>query len=154
MAIYIIIIAVIIVVFVIAHVKNKRLFEEGKVIDRGVRFYENAEIFTTSATYDEIEKAIRATNFSDCAVAVKYNSDNKYMVFECGHVWNALLEYKGRQDDKNIFAFAFNSWRTLKGVPYNTDKMNMLETSIEKTFLSIDPQTTVVTQKQKYKTKF
>lgn len=151
---FIIIMAVIVGAIVAGSARNKRLIEEGKIIDRGTGFYENAETFTTSATYDEIEKSVRGTSFSDCSVDILYYPDSKSILFKSSHAWNATIKYAGTQNGKNVFQFSFPTWRTHKGVPYRIDTMNMMETSIEKIFLSIDPQTTVVSQKQKYKTKF
>ena len=92
-------------------------------------------------------------DISECKVSVEYDDDNQAMLYKSSHAWNAVIEYQGTQDGKNVFKFSFPAYRTRNGMPYRADTMNIMETAVEKAILSLDPQTTVETHKMKYKTK-
>lgn len=134
--------------------KTKRLVNEGKIIERPMSFWESAEFFTTTATYEQVKNIIKNNNFSDSSVKVYYDVEGKQaIVFKSSHAWNAELDGLETQSDKNKFKLYFPAWRTNKGIPYDMNSMNALVTTIEKIFLALDPATTVETRKMEVSTK-
>ena len=135
--------------------KTKQLASEGKIIQRQASFWENSELFTTIAAYEQVKEAVRNNSFSDSSVEIYYDFNGKQAIlFKSSHAWNAELEYLGEQNDKKVFRLYFTAWKTQKyGTPYNVNSMNAMVTSIEKIFLSLDPSATVETHKMEVKTK-
>ena len=135
--------------------KTDQMAREGKIIQRQMSFWERAEYFTTTATYEQVRAAVKNNSFSDSSVEIYYNNGGKQaIVFKSSHSWNAELDCLETQGDKNKFKLYFPVWKTQKyGTPYNVNSMNAMVTSIEKIFLSIDPATTVENRKMEVKTK-
>lgn len=150
-AVFVIIIAVVVI---IGLQRGKKLAAEGKIIKRQDSFWESAEYFTTNATINSFVSKVKSTDFSDCKITIEYHNSNRLILFKSNYAWNAAIEYQGVREGKNIFKFSFPAYRTRRGIPYRVDTMNIMETAIEKVFLSLDPQTLVETHRMKYKTKF
>ena len=150
MATVIILTIVIVVGIVVAkYFMNKRLTEEGKIVERKGTFWEEEHLFTTTATYEAVREAVGKTSFSDCKADVypDYNGE-KSILFKSIDAWNAEVEYCGEQDGKHQFKFSFLVWK------YDgTYSMNIILTTIERLFLSLDPSTTVQTRRMQVKTK-
>ena len=134
--------------------KNKQLMGEGKIVARKGTYWEEEHLFTTGTTYDNLLDAIGKTDFSDCKAEVIPNANGQMSVlFKSSHAWNAEVDYLGEQDGKNQYKFYFVAWQTRNGMPYNVTSMNMILTSIEKLFFSLDPTTTVRSQRAQIKSK-
>lgn len=69
-----------------------------------------------------------------------------------GSTWSARLYRKNDEAGKTIYSFQYLNWKTHNGGIMYEDYMNMLLTSIEKMFLSIDPDTQVKTRLLETKT--
>lgn len=135
-----------------AGMKQKKLLQQGKIIKRKTAFWDEAEMFMTIATPQAVFSTIQRTDFSDCKVSAEYGTN--IAVFKSDHSWNACVEYLGMQGERHVFKCNFPAYMSRKGMPYNVATMNIMLTSIEKIFLTIDPQTTVEVHKVKRTTKY
>lgn len=113
----IVIIAVIVVIAVIAGKKSydtsKRLAGEGKISARRSAFFEDKEIFETSASYEAICQKIKETNLADTNATIQFDFEGgKTIFFQSAGMWNAVLEQCGQKDGKNLFQFYFPVWKT------------------------------------------
>lgn len=135
--------------------KHKKLVESGTIAERKMRFWENAQVFSTVCTYDTIAKSIGSAEaaLSQHGVEVGYSADKQLIGFRSGDSWKAIMESKGMQDGKNLFQFSFTSWRARNGIPYGSLEMNVTLTAVEKAILSSDPQATVEMHKLQLKSK-
>lgn len=140
---------IIVAVVVIGQKRGKKLLAEGKIVKRQGSFWEYSELFTTTATYEQIVDAVKQTDFSDCQATAEYYDAEKTILFKSSHAWNATVTFKGTSEGKNQLDFRFSAYRTRKGIPYRVDTMNIMETAIEKIVLSIDSQTTVESHRMK-----
>ena len=140
---------------IIAEKRNKRLTDEGKIIDREWKFWEKAEIFTLiGGEYEKVGNLIKTADYSECPVTLYPNYENKKVfLFKSGEDWEARLIFLGENEGKSKYRFEFIKWKTRNGIPKNTDTMNMIETTIEKIFLGLDSKTVVETEKIKIKTR-
>lgn len=146
---------IIVVAQIIAEKRNKRLMEEGKIIDREGSFWEKAEIFTLiGGEYEKVGNLIKTADYSECPVTLYPNYENKKVfLFKSGEDWEARLVFLGENEGKNKYRFEFIKWKTRNGIPTNMSTMNMIETTIEKIFLGLDSKTVVETEKIKIKTR-
>ena len=134
--------------------KTDQMAREGKIIQRQMSFWESAEYFTTTATYEQVKAAVKNNSFSDSSVEIYYNNGGKQaIVFKSSHAWNAELDCLETQGDKNKFKLYFPVWKTHRGMPYDVNSMNAFVTTIEKIFLSLDSATTVENRKMDVSTK-
>jgi hypothetical protein len=140
---------------IIAEKRNKRLTDEGKIIDREWKFWEKAEIFTLiGGEYEKVGNLIKTADYSECPVTLYPNYENKKVfLFKSGEDWEARLIFLGENEGKSKYRFEFIKWKTRNGIPKNTSTMNMIETTIEKIFLGLDSKTVVETEKIKIKTR-
>lgn len=138
----------------VRNVKKKQLEGEGKIVARKGSFWEDESLFTTNVTYGTLVDAISKIDFSEIKADVYPNCDGeKCIVFKSSHSWNASLSYAGEKNGKELYEFSFIRWQERNGVPYNPNSMNMLVTTIEKTFFSLDPTASVLTQRGRFKSK-
>ena len=134
--------------------KTKQLRQEGKIIQRQASFWEYKEYFTTEATYGQIKTAVRNNSFDGCPVTIEFDYNHMQSIrFQSGSAWTASFDCLESPSSKNYFRFHFIKWETRHGIPYNTDAMNVLETTIEKILLAIDYDTMVETHKMEVHTK-
>lgn len=148
----IIMIVVIVIAVVIAGTKSfntsKRLAEDGKIAPRQGAFYEEAELFTTTATYEGICEKIKSVDLSDTKASIQYDFEGqKTIFFKSNDGWNAALDWIGEEDGKNRFRFYFPAWRVSRNGIVNTMSMNVALTAIEKAILALDPTATVESRK-------
>lgn len=153
-----IILSVVILAGVFVYIRNKELnlLEEGKIIKRNDRFYDEEEIFTVkNATYEKVKEEINLMDFSGIDVEVYPDSDDQEaIVFKSGGGWNALLMVVDKKDDVTVYNLKITIYNsTSGGLAYYPMEMNVLFTSIEKLFLKLDPNTRVETREIKRKTK-
>ncbi len=156
MAVLIIVVIVVIgIVVALNSAKNvKGLVQEGKIIQRETNFFENEELFETTATYEQICKELRKIDFSDSKASAEYGIEGaNAILFRSSDAWNAVLEEYGENGEKRVFRLYFPAWRVDRTGVINTISMNVLLTMVEKVFLSIDSSTTVKTNKLKVQTK-
>ena len=152
----IIVIAVIIGVFaqLVYLQRNKKMISEGKIIKRNISFEEYAEVFTLSnADFAQVVNKLKTMDFSGIGVTWESLGSTKKVIFKSKSSWTAQLNALDNSDSKFRYNFQFTGWQTHKGATWGQDTMNMLLTSIEKAFLSIDPNTQVETSRLKTKTK-
>ena len=146
-------ILILVVVGVIGEKRQRRLKEEGKIIERAGRFYENATWFFTSASWESILDAVQKRDFSDAGVTHPYSGGTKAVVFNSRHSWSAQLKHIGERDGRSVYSYSLTNWKTNNGGAWRGDTMNMMQTAIEKVFLSLDPSVTVETHKMQLKTR-
>ena len=131
--------------------RNKRLIEEGKIIKRDISFIECAEIFVLkNADFEAVLSKLRESILDE---KLSWSKREGGVVFKSGHGWTAQLTLNEQNADTYEYCFLFSAWQTRKGMPIGAETMNMLLTSVEKAFLSIDPDTQVNSVRQKLKTK-
>ena len=146
-------IGVVILAGVLGSKRRQTLVNEGKIIEREYDFHEKTYLFLTSKSYQDIINAVNVTDFSDADVQILNASNNKNsLLFKHNNSWVAKLEYKGQRDGKNMFSYGLTSWKTNRGVPAGGHTMNMMQTALEKMFLSLDPETMIETHKMQIKT--
>ena len=134
--------------------KTDQMAREGRIIQRQMTFWESAEYFTTTATYEQVKAVVKNNHFSDSYVDIYYNVEGKQaIVFKSNHSWNAELDCLETQGDKNKFKLYFPVWKTHRGMPYDVNSMNALVTSIEKIILNLDPSTIVENRRMEVSTK-
>lgn len=134
--------------------KTDQMAREGKIIQRQMSFWESVELFTTTASYEQVKAVVKNNSFSDSSVDIYYNVEGKQaIVFKSNHSWNAELDCLKTQGDKNKFKLYFPVWKTHRGMPYDVNSMNALVTSIEKIFLNLDPSTIVENRRMEVSTK-
>lgn len=153
----ILIIAIAIGIGIVAGVSNAKktnqMAREGIIIQRPASFWENKELFTTNATYNQVKAQIKSNSFEGCHVSISYNiNGNQSISFHSG-TYNAMLDCLETNGEKNKFRFYFTTWDTRHNIPYGREQMNALMTTIEKIFLSLDPATTVENRRMEVSTK-
>ena len=146
--------ALLAVVVPIGLARNKKLIREGKIIERKGSFFEEEELFTTSASFDSVLAALNRADLSGAGVTVYPETGGREAVlFRSKHGWNSKLSRRDSVDGKNRFRFAFTVWTSRNGLPWRADTMNMMLTQVEKTLLSLDPDVTVETHPVRVRTK-
>ena len=147
---------VIIVVVVCAIVlpQKKKLLDSGAMIKRNDAFWKKAELFFTNSSFEQFVEALRRSQsiLSENGISTEYHMNDGVVLFQ-GSTWKSYVEYIGAEEDKNQFKFAFASWQTYRGMPQNVMPMNVALTTVEKAFLSLDPQTSIETHDLKLKTR-
>ncbi|TGX97554.1 hypothetical protein E5357_12005 [Hominisplanchenecus murintestinalis] len=132
--------------------RHKKLVDSGKVIDRESNFVEKAEDFIISqGVPDEVQKQIQTLPYAEMKVSMRTEGGGQSFLFT-GSTWSARLYRKNDEAGKTIYSFQYLNWKTHNGGIMYEDYMNMLLTSIEKMFLSIDPDTQVKTRLLETKT--
>ena len=54
---------------------------------------------------------------------------------------------------RNAYCFEYTHWQTHNGIPYEYNAMNTVLTTVERTFLELDPNTQVSSKKIEIKTR-
>ncbi len=136
--------------------KSNQLQSEGKIIDRGTDFMENAEYFTlTLENPEQVTERIRRISYSEMSVSMKEDNIKQSFQFSNSWGWNARLYYTGEKDGKAVYCFEFLNWKVKDGLIVQGGMyMNMLVTAIEKMFLDIDANTQVTDKRVDIKTKY
>lgn len=131
--------------------RKKKLIGEGRIIDREHSFWNFSEHFTvTGVEYDKVLSEINSTDFSQLRVQIYPNyGGNAKILFKSNLLWNAELLLEGQEGDTYKYRFAFTHWETRNGTPRFSEEMNIMETTIEKIFLRLDPNTVVRSREQK-----
>ncbi len=137
----------------VAYFNKQQMAESGKIIKREGQWWKDEVIFSTTATFPEVQAALKTIDISDSGAAIGLSDQGKAVHFKCGEKWDAALADLGPENGRNTFGFFFLSWETKSGVNTRADQMNIVLTAVEKMFLSIDPTTTVETHRGKFKSK-
>lgn len=131
--------------------KIKQLREDGKIVLRNYRYAEKGEEFTSKVgTFEALKVQLEQAEIpcgmeGNTATQVNFNSSN----------FTARL-YKVDFDEPSgigIFRFEFTRWKTGRYGYTDDTLMNMLMTSVEKAFLSLDPNTGVKSYDIDFKTR-
>ena len=134
--------------------RNKRLIREGKIVKRKGSFFEEEELFVTSASFESVLDALNRTDLSGAGVTLHPDpGSGQAVLFRSKHGWDSKLSRRETGDGKNRFRFAFTAWTTRDGIPWRADTMNMMLTAVEKALLSLDPDATVETRPMQIRTK-
>lgn len=134
--------------------RSKKLEDEGKIVKRDASFIESAEVFTLSGgDFADLVPALEKMNLSGTGASWESKGATRTVYFKSGHGWAAQLQALESDSEKSRYSFQFTNWQTRKGMPWRVDTMNMLLTSVEKAFLSLDPSTQVETTRIKTKSK-
>ena len=146
-------IAVTVVIFIIMALRDKKLASEGKIIKRSGDFVEKAEDFILDLSDPGIVvEKVRALSYNEIKSSVQIEGNGQSFLFT-GANWSARLYRKGDNDGKAVYSFQYLNWKEDRGIIQYALHMNMLLTSIEKMFLSIDPNTQVKTRMLEVTTK-
>lgn len=129
---------------------NKKLIEEGKMMPRGNHYAEKGEEFTARIDSFEALSAGLKNMLLPCQM-----SGNTAKIIFTSEKYSARL-YRVAFDESTriaVYRFEFTSWKTYRGMYEQNNSMNILMTSVEKVFLSLDPNTSVKTYDLDFKTK-
>lgn len=139
-------------IFYYMYQRHKKLVDSGKVIDRERNFVEKAEDFIVSPEASgEVQKRIQALPYAEMKASMRTEGNGQSFLFT-GSTWSARLYRKDDEAGKAVYSFQYLNWKTHDGGIMYEDYMNMLLTSIEKMFLSIDADTQVKTRLLETKT--
>lgn len=141
--IYVLIIGGVVVISIIMYLNNKKKLDSGQIIKRKGNFWEQAEIFTLSGgDWNRVWEELRTAEYYGAASGTR---DSQQMrVHYQGSGWTAeLYKCKTEAGEKDCYLFHFLHWTERNYVPQSVVAMNTLLTTVEKTFLKIDPQTQV-----------
>ena len=133
--------------------KEGKLRDQGKIVYRDKEFYKNAEVFTLSPiSPSQITEPLKALS-AELKLALKGNT-GKTVSFHGGPgtSWAADLTCRQADTEKTVYSFEFTSWKSTSrsGKPDDELAMNMVETAVEKMFLSLDPNTQVHTEPKSF----
>ncbi len=125
--------------------KYKQMVADGSVIKRRPNFMENAEEFTLCSIEPErMTEEICRLEFKHSSISSKYNAERQFFKFSAA-TWEATLRRLSYDDAQMTYRFQFEHWKmTGTDMPRDFMGMNELATSIEKLFVALDPNTSVV----------
>lgn len=126
----------------------KEARENGDMIKRDRQIWREEELFYTKTSYRDVVQAIKEKDFSVCKATVYPDLEGTQKVLFKGETWNAVVEFKGEENGKNVFSFYFPAYMEPIGT-YLPD-MNIILTQIEKIFLTLDSTTAVDTRTLQY----
>lgn len=145
-----------VLLIIVKRYSYKKHEEEGTFIDRPTRFAECGEEFTARiGSVDELDKAISGMLIPK-GISVRVVKDVENIRFDfISTCFSAVLYSKEVNNDsgKGIYRFEFLKWKEGDFGYISGVKMNALLTSIEKTFMSIDPETRSIFYKVDFKIK-
>lgn len=131
--------------------KNEKM-EQGIMVQRAGVFYEMEETFTTTADWKTVWGALREADYHG-SISNGHQQQGLCVVdYKSTYFTARFSEMDNGTEDTHIYKFQFTHWKSRNGIPYSVDLMNVLLTTIEKTFLQIDPATQVSTKKVDFKT--
>ena len=151
--VYALIVIVIVIAIIIGISKGKQNadrwnaeYANGNMIKRENKFWDEEIYFFTTASYEDVKKSISDTSFSSCKVTVNPDFEGyKAVLFSPNpRYWTAILEYVGESNGKNLFKYYIYSYVDNK-LGIVVGDMNICQTKVEKTFLSLDTGTTTET---------
>ena len=149
----ILILAISAVLFYIMYLRQKKLVDSGQIIKRDSSYMEKAHIFTlTNGDWPRVWEELRTADYHGTCSGTK--DSTRPLVLYKGVNWTAELYKCGTvEGEKDTYRFQFTHWETRQGLIQYESDMNTLLTTVEKTFLKIDPQTQVSEQAIDIKTK-
>ena len=129
--------------------KEAKLRDQGKLVYRDKDFYRNAEIFTLGPVEPgKVTEGIKAF-LPEFRLAVNGNTA-RTVTFKgnAASPWSADLTRVSSDEEKTVYRFEFTGWKSSgrSGKPDDELAMNMLETAVEKMFVTLDPNTKVHTE--------
>ena len=138
--------------------KNKDLQEKGIIVDRRTGFaeapfYEQEELFTLHGDWETVWGALRTADYHG-AISSGTKQQGLCLVDYEGTKFKAQFrKLKTEEGQPQQYAFKFTSWESNRGTPVSGNAMNALLTTVEKTLLSIDPNTQVSSERLNFNTK-
>jgi hypothetical protein len=119
---------------------------QGNFAERKNKFWDEETYFYTNATYEEVKKQVLNNSFSSAKVtaipdyegykAIFFNPNPRY--------FTSFLEYVGEKNGKHFYKYYIYSYTDNKlGIVMGD--MNIVQTKIEKIFLSLDTGTMIET---------
>lgn len=131
--------------------KKGKLMGEGLIRERTGSFDREAIIFTTSVDFVKLWNKLNGMEYN---TTTYYKlSQNSHTVNYNGARWEGILREVGKSEDKYRYQFNFTTWQTQYGKNTETVEMNLFLTSLEKAFLSLDPEVSVEKRLLKVKSK-
>ena len=125
--------------------------KEGRTVSRPRDFAAYSETFTLRhVSDDEFTAAVKASAPHARAGESMHGNAAK-LVFEGS--FGAELVRTEQTDEKSVYTFRFTNWKSRYGVPNDEEEMNLLLTAVERMFVSLDPNTKVISQKEDITTK-
>ena len=145
-----------VILIIVKRYSYKKQEAEGILVDRPTRFAESGEEFTAKVgSVDELDKAISGMLIPK-GVSVQTAKNNESIRFDFISTYFAAVLYSKETNNdqgKSIYRFEFLKWKEGDFGYLSGDKMNALLTSVEKTFMSIDPETRSTFYKMDFKIK-
>ena len=147
-----IVLIVVLIAFYFAHIQRKKLLDSGQIIKRRAGFVEYAEIFTIKEMpFSDIAAALRGANYYGKA-NLSFNSEREAVGFG-GAGWAAHLYHMNDDILRNAYCFEFTKWEMRDWMILEGIAMNIVLTTVEKTFLQLDPNTQVSSRKMEIKSR-
>ena len=132
---------------------NKRYKEEqaaGNMIKRDTQIWEEERRYTTTASYEMLLAELRKKSYANCRAGFIPDHNGQKAILFRGDGWNATVVHKGETNGQHTFSFYFPAYR--ESIGDRLGDMNILLTTVEKTLLSLDRDTTLTIHKLSYKT--
>lgn len=135
------------VAIVIQAVYKAHLLSTGKILDRPNDFVRTKQIYTVrNVNFQQVISILRMKVANKEFSANIIEDKNRRSIFIDGFQWKARLWQVSENAGCQVFAFCFLEWYR----DYE-DSMNCLLTSVEKTFLQLDPGTQLQSVKMETK---
>jgi hypothetical protein len=132
---------------------NKRIKEEaaaGNLIKRDTPIWEEERRYTTSVSYETLLSELSKKSYANCRADFHPNHNNQKTILFRGEGWNGMLVYRGQANGNHVFSFYYPAYR--EAVMDCAGDMNILLTTVEKTLISLDGDTSLTVHKLAYKT--
>ncbi len=115
---------------------------QGNIIERKTKFWDEETYFFTNTSYEEIKKQVLNNDFSSAKVTVIPDYEGFKAIFfnPNPRYFTSFLEYVGERNGKHFYKYYIYSYADNK-VGLVVGDMNIVQTKIEKIFLSLDTGT-------------
>lgn len=133
--------------------ENSKMIDAGRIISRTSDFVENDEEFILRPVAPEqVVEALKTFNYTGMKVKLSGSSAEQSFRFT-GQSFNAKLCKVDGDDTQMRYRFSFTNWKSHNDIADDAMTMNELLTSVEKMFVSFDPNTQVKTIPMEVSTK-
>lgn len=136
----------------IMYSRRQKLYDSGQIIKRNLDYLKQMHYFTLeNGDWERVWTALKDADYHKAASVAR--DSQKPLVHYNGVNWSAQLYKCESNSGKDRYGFQFLKWTERQGMIQYEAYMNTVLTSIEKTFLRLDPQTEVSTEYVSTKTK-
>lgn len=136
----------------IMYSRRQKLYDSGQIIKRNLDYPKQVHYFTLeNGDWERVWNALKDADYHKAASVAR--DPQKPLVRYNGVNWSAQLYKCESNSGKDCYGFQFLQWTERQGMIQYEAYMNTVLTSVEKTFLQLDPQTEVSTEYVSTKTK-